>query len=99
MWLSHSIFAAGGLTRSKKRKADSDLSDIAALYRGQGEVVEASVEFNVPEVNCWNLLPVQPKVMPGAQLSLVRVDKPMRLIELTFPSSHRGLKRSYVGDD
>ena len=93
------MFAAGGLTRSKKRKADSELSDMAELYGGPGEVVEASVEFYVPEVNCWNLLPVQPKVTPGAQLSLVRVDKPMRLMELTFPSSHRGLKRSHVGDD
>ena len=95
------VFAAGGLTRSKKRKTESDRwdTDIANLYGGPGEAVEASVEFYVPEVNCWNLLPAQPKVTPGAQLSLVRVDKPMRLMELTLPSSHRGFKRPHVDDE
>ena len=92
------VFAARGLTQSKKRKTDSDAWD-SDLYGGQAEVVEASVEFYVPEVDCWNLLPSQPKVTPGAQLSLVRVDKPMRLMELVFPSSHRGLKRSHGLDE
>ena len=93
------VFAAGGLTQSKKRKIVSDAWE-SDLYGVQGEAVEASVEFYVPEINCWNLLPSQPKVTPGAQLSLVRVDKPMRLMNLAFPStsSQTSHKRSH-GDE
>ena len=95
------VFAAGGLTSSNKRKKSysrSGTSDLADFYGGE-MVVEASVEYYVPEVNCWNLLPVQPEITTGAQLSLVRVDKPMRLLDLSFPSSQKGLKRSHCTDE
>ena len=59
--------------------------------------VEASVEFYVPELDCWHLLPSQPAVSPGARLELVTADTPLRMLDTSFPPL-RGVKRIHSSD-
>ena len=89
------IFVAGGLTRSRKRRGnweDEDDDSPKTIY-----VPEPSVEYYVPDLDCWNLLQNQPQVNQGSRLSLVTVNTPIRMMDLVF-ASERGIKRQFVSE-
>jgi len=79
------LFAAGGYRFRSIGRMKTDVKMI----------VEASVEYYVPELDSWNLMRTQPKLSFGT-VTLLVVDKPIRLLgSLTFPT-RRGVKRPLV---
>ena len=89
------IFVAGGLTRSRKRRGDWDDEDDDSpktIF-----TPEPSVEYYVPDLDCWNLLQNQPQVSPGSRLSLVLINTPIRMMDVVF-ASDRGVKRQFVSE-
>ena len=81
------IFVAGGHKQSNKRKRSS--SDEVTDDQSK---IESSVEFYVPDLDCWSVMPGQPRVQPGARLTLLSMSQPMRMMEVSFPPA-RGVKR------
>ena len=53
--------------------------------------VEDTVEYYVPELDCWNLMRTQPKIS-YSNVSMVVVDKPVRLMSREF-TVKKGVKR------
>ena len=86
------IFAAGGhrqVVSKRKRSTDDKTGQGTALVYE----VEPSVEYYVPELDCWHQLPHQPSASPGAKLSLVSMAQPIRLMDISFPTP-KGVKRA-----
>ena len=87
------MFAAGGykqrmVEKEKKRKKKKMKAEL---------VIEPSVEYYVPELDCWNLMRTQPKLSYG-RVTMVVVDKPIRLMakgNVTFKMK-KGVKRPLV---
>jgi len=84
------LFAAGGykqlaIIKEKKRKRKKEKFE---------QVVESSVEYYIPELDCWNLMKSQPKLSYG-RVTMVVVDKPIRIMargNVTF-KLRKGVKR------
>ena len=96
------LFTIGGTEEkiSRKRKRSSSLlssifgdesMDEYQPFSAYSEIVR-KVEYYVPELDCWSKFPDQPPVSWGTKLSLVSIDKPIRMMDLTF-TPFRGLKR------
>ena len=85
------LFAAGGRGCTVKTVPNESGKRGKKQKKVTQAFVEDTVEYYVPELDCWNLMRTQPKIA-CSNVSMVVVDKPVRLMSRDF-TVKKGVER------